>query len=154
MEIESAAYSDSPNLIDLTLGFPDPYEIDLPMIDELTDDELTDLDQVPAGGGCLVLGDMHIDCRLEFNTDYPAFILGLRDPEAYLERYARPPVERGDINGDSFLTFDDIDPFFRLLIPEPSSVILVLGAICTCVFGRRRARTERNDCKSLLRPFN
>jgi hypothetical protein len=61
-----------------------------------------------------VAGDMNCDCQLDFD-DITPFVLALSDPVGYGAAYPNCDYLKGDLDGDGFVTSNDVDPFVALL---------------------------------------
>jgi hypothetical protein len=78
-------------------------------------------------------------------TDVAAFALALNDMAEYARRYGASASDRGDVDGNGKLDFDDVGRFWEMMncvIPEPSSLLL-MGCGAMIFMGRLRCR--RND---------
>ncbi|MFV1965321.1 MAG: sulfatase [Pirellulaceae bacterium] len=84
-------------------------------------------------------GDLDGDGDVDFR-DIDAFVVGLNDPNGFVERYGVAAGVRGDVNRNYTFDFDDIPSFVDMLsnssspIPEPcSSALVAVGVLCLFV---------------------
>ena len=68
----------------------------------------------PGSVNIALLGDMDAD-GIWGSDDIDLFVLGLNDPAAYESMFGVPATQRGDVDQDGDLDFDDIPHFVALL---------------------------------------
>ena len=83
-----------------------------------------------------ILGDMDLSGFIS-RADVADFVLGLENPLGYfLTHHALPPSYAGDMDGDTYHDFDDIDLFVdvvELFDPQPAPVPEPQGLICVSI---------------------
>lgn len=93
-----------------------------------------------------LMGDMYDDDVLS-QLDIQAFIYALEDPDGYTQTFGFDPTRRGDFNDDGLFNLADVEGFaaamgdqggaLLALIPEPTSGLVLLGAIAGLAVRRR-----------------
>jgi hypothetical protein len=104
--------------------------------------------------GEALAGDLDCDGDVDFD-DIDEFVLGLNNPQSYLQTFGLPSSLKGDTDSDGDLDFDDIPGFVAILsaagagtngvaaaVPEPSTVCL-LGIVLLISGARRGMRFRR-----------
>ncbi|MFV2066251.1 MAG: choice-of-anchor Q domain-containing protein [Pirellulales bacterium] len=94
-----------------------------------------------------LLGDMDFDGDVDYD-DIAAFVVGLNDPAAYVERYGARPSFNGDIDIDGDQDYDDIDGFVALLPERPGDDAVagvVSSGVATTTVGKGQRRMARDS---------
>ena len=89
------------------------------------------------------LGDMDSSGTVD-HSDIDPFVLGLVDPNTYVDEYGLDLNAVGDMDASGKMDNDDINPFVGLLVPAqavPEPVTLSLLALGACLPLLRKKRT-------------